>query len=83
MAYWIALPPNLAEVHNVFHVSMLRKYLYDEGHVVDYSELRVEPDLTYEEQPIQILDREIKRLRNKQVALVKVLWRSQRYEEAT
>ena len=52
MAYRIDLPLHLAEVHDVFHVSMLRKYLHNEGHVVDYSELRVEPNLTYEEQPI-------------------------------
>ena len=38
VAYQIVLPPHLAEVHDVFHVSMLRKYLHDEGHIVDYSE---------------------------------------------
>ena len=46
-------------------------------------ELNVELDLTYKEQPVQILGREIKRLQNKKVALVKVLWRTQSYDEAT
>ncbi len=52
VAYRLALPPHLSDVHDVFHVSMLRKYLHDEAHVVDYSELQVEPDWTYEEQLI-------------------------------
>ena len=83
VAYHVALPPQLVEVHNVFHVSMLRKYLHDESYVVDFQELQVEPNLSYGEQPVQILDREVCHLRSKSVALVKVLWRNQRFEEAT
>ena len=69
-------------VHDVFHISMLRKYLHDPNHVVDFDELQIEP-LSYVEQPVEILDREIRRLRNKEVALMKVLWRSYKFEEAT
>ena len=53
--YRLALPPSLSEVHDVFHVSQLRKYLRGEGHIVNFSQLRLEPDLTYEEIPIRIL----------------------------
>ena len=45
-AYQLALPPALSVVHNVFHVSMLRKYVPDESHVLDFTELGVAPDLT-------------------------------------
>ncbi|CAA0822962.1 Unknown protein, partial [Striga hermonthica] len=56
LAYRLALPPSLSGVHDVFHVSMLRRYVHDPGHVVDFGELQVERDLTYEEVPVAILD---------------------------
>jgi len=82
-AYRLVLPESLARIHNVFHVSMLRKCLVDPSQVANVETLPVKDDLSYEEQPIQILDRKTKVLRNKSIPLVKVLWRSQRYEEAT
>ena len=82
-AYRLALPPTLAGVHDVFHVSMLRKYVEDPNHILSHEPLELTTDLTYEEQPMQILDREVKQLRNKDIGLVKVLWRSQVVEEAT
>ncbi len=48
-AYRLALPPNLLGVHNVFHVSMLRKYVFDPSHVVDFAPLKLREDLTIEE----------------------------------
>jgi hypothetical protein len=57
VAYRLALPPMLAGVHNVFHVSMLRKYVPDRNHVVAYEPLQLREDLTYEEQPIRIVDK--------------------------
>jgi len=48
LAYRLALPPSLEGVHDVFHVSQLRRYVPDEKHVLDYSELTLKPDLTYE-----------------------------------
>ena len=81
MAYHVTLPPHLSGVHDVFHVSVLRKYLHDPSHVVDHHDLQIESNLTYEEQPIKILDHEVTKLRSKEVALVKFLWRSQRFEE--
>ena len=83
VAYRLALPPALSAVHNVFHVSALRRYVSDERHVLSYEDLELEPDLSFEEQPVQILDQKDKVLRNKTIPLVKVLWRNSKVEEAT
>ena len=73
----------MAGVHNVFHVSMLRKYILDESHILSYGDLALDSDLSYEERPVQVLDRKDKVLRNKMIPLVKVLWRNSKVEEAT
>ncbi|KAL4016714.1 hypothetical protein IC575_024371 [Cucumis melo] len=83
VAYRLALPPSLSIVHDVFHVSMLRKYVPDPSHVVDYEPLEIDENLSYTEQPVEVLAREVKTLRNKEIPLVKVLWRNHRVEEAT
>ena len=73
VAYRLALPPKLAKLHDVFHVSMLRRYRSDESHILPVQEIQVQEDLSYDEEPKTILAREVKQLRNKQVPLVKVL----------
>ena len=83
VAYRLALPPSLSGVHNVFHVSMLRKYVSDVTHVLRHEDLELQADLAYDERPVQILDQKDKVLRNKTIPLVKVLWRNSRVEEAT
>ena len=83
VAYRLALPPDLEKIHNVFHVSMLRRYQSDPSHVVSMETIELRPDLTYEEEPVEILAREVKELRNKKISLVKVLWRNHKTEEAT
>ncbi|KAL4023162.1 hypothetical protein IC575_016912 [Cucumis melo] len=83
VAYRLALSPSLSTVHDVFHVSMLRKYVPDPSHVVDYEPLEIDENLSYIEQPVEVLAREVKTLRNKEIPLVKVLWRNHRVEEAT
>ena len=83
VAYRLALPPSLSAVHNVFHVSMLRKYISDSSHVLNYEPLQLNQDLTYEEKPVRILDTKEKELRNKRIPLVKVLWKNHSTEEAT
>ena len=83
LAYRLALPPDLEKIHNVFHVSMLRRYRSDPTHVVTLETIELRPDLTYEEEPIEIMAREVKELRNKKILLVKVLWRNHKTEEAT
>ena len=70
-------------VHNVFHVSMLRHYVSDPSHVIPLQPLEISPDLTYEEEPVMILDWKDKVLRNKTIRMVKVLWRNHSVEEAT
>ena len=71
-AYQLALLPALSAVHNVFHVSMLRKYVPDESHVLDFTELGVALDLTIVEWPVAIVDREEQVLRNQTIPFVKV-----------
>ncbi|XP_073300556.1 uncharacterized protein [Primulina huaijiensis] len=77
------LPKTLSGIHNVFHVSQSRKCFTDSTPIEVPAQLILEGDLTYEEQPVRILDQRIKELRNRQVQLVKVLWRNQNIEEAT
>ncbi|TYK06676.1 pol protein [Cucumis melo var. makuwa] len=83
LAYRLAFPPSFSAVYDVFHVSMLRKYVTDPMHVVDYEPLQINENLSYEEQPIEVLAREVKVLRDRGIALVKVLWRNHGVEEAT
>ena len=83
VAYRLILPPELEKIHDVFHVSMLRRYRSDPSHVINPSEVEIQSDLSYEEEPIRILAREVKELRNKRVPLVKVLWLKHGIEEAT
>ncbi|KAL0543848.1 hypothetical protein IC582_018953 [Cucumis melo] len=83
IAYRLSLPPSLSAVHDVFHVSKLRKYVPDPSHVVDYEPLEIDENLSYTEQPVEVLAREVKMLRNREIPLVKVLWRNHRVEEAT
>ena len=83
MAYRLALPSDLEKIHNVFHVSMLRRYMSDPSHVVSSETIELRLDLTYEEEPVEILAREVKELQNKKIPLVKVLWRNHKTEEAT
>ena len=56
VVYEIALPPHLANLHNVFHVSQLRKYIANPSHVLEADDIQVWEDLTMEAGPVQILD---------------------------
>ncbi|XP_030509007.2 uncharacterized protein LOC115723664 [Cannabis sativa] len=83
VAYRLALPPVLAETHNVFYVSMLRKYMLDPSHVLNYERMELKQDLSYEVRPVRIIERETKELRSKSIPLVKVLWGNLSEREAT
>ncbi|KAI5356493.1 hypothetical protein L3X38_009389 [Prunus dulcis] len=83
VAYRLALPPDLSRLHDVFHVSMLRKYIPDPSHVLEEQPIELQEDLTYVEQPVQILDRKMQALRSREIPLVKVLWRSHTVEKVT
>ena len=73
VAYRLELPSKLSRIHNVFHVSMLRKYIADPSHILQEQPISLKKDLTYEEEPVQILDRKEQVLRNEAIPLVKVL----------
>ncbi|XP_049397331.1 uncharacterized protein LOC125861487 [Solanum stenotomum] len=79
----LELPQKLSAVHPVFHVLMLRKCIGDPSYITPIEDVQVTGDLTYEEVAIAILDRQVKKLRNKEMASVKVLWRNQQVEEVT
>ncbi|XP_060170852.1 uncharacterized protein LOC132601806 [Lycium barbarum] len=83
VAYELKLPSEMTMVHPVFHISMLRLYKPDPYHVLTHEEIEINKGLSYEEEPVQILDRQIRRLRTKDIASVKVLWRNHNTEEAT
>ena len=83
VAYRVALPPELSHVHDVFHVSMLRKYVHDPTHVISHYPLEISGDLSYVEGPIEIVDRRDQVLRNKVIPLVRVLWQNHTWEEST
>ena len=83
LAYRWAPPLELAKLHDVFHVSMLQRYHSNTSHILPVQDIQVQEDFTIDEEPKAILDREIRQLRNKQVPLVKVLWRHHGMEEAT
>ena len=83
VAYRLDLPPELSKVHNVFHVSMLRKYIPDPSHVLRDQLVELKDNLTYKEQPLQIVDRREQIWMNKVIPLVKVLWGNHGIKEAT
>ncbi|WVZ58111.1 hypothetical protein U9M48_008417 [Paspalum notatum var. saurae] len=83
VAYRPELPPHLAAVHDVFHVSQLKKCLRVPEEVIDTSQIRIQPDLTYEEKPIKILDQKQRSTRRRTINFYKVQWSNHSEEEAT
>ncbi|KAH0776371.1 hypothetical protein KY290_007782 [Solanum tuberosum] len=83
IAYELELPQELAAVNPVFHISMLKKCMGDPSLIIPTENIGIKDSLSYEEILIQILDRQVRKLRTKEVASVKVLWRNQFVEEAT
>ena len=82
MAYELELPAELAPLHPIFHISLLKKCVGDTASVLPLESVAVKDSLPYEDVLAEILERQVRRLRKK-VALVKVLWRSQFVEGAT
>ena len=74
MAYEIALPPHLTNLHNVFHVSQLKKYVHDPSHILVIDEVQVKEKLSFEAQLIRIVDQQTKQLRGKTISMVKIFW---------
>ena len=65
MAYRLALPSELAKLHNMFHVTMLRRYRSNGSHILLVQDIQVQIDFSYEKEPKAILAQEVKQLRNK------------------
>ncbi|XP_039688643.1 uncharacterized protein, partial [Medicago truncatula] len=74
VAYRVGLPPHLSNLHDVFHVSQLRKYVADPSHVIPRDDVQVRDNLTVETMPLRIDDRKVKSLRGKEIPLVRVVW---------
>jgi hypothetical protein len=84
LAYRLALPPHLSGVHNVFHVSTLRKYVADPSHVLEAETIPLRENLSYEEIPMKIIDKKENELRRRRISMVKVMWSNhQSPEEAS
>ncbi|XP_019150573.1 PREDICTED: uncharacterized protein LOC109147369 [Ipomoea nil] len=83
LAYRLALPMELERVHNIFHVSQLKKYVHDPTHVLPPEVIPLDDDMSYEERPLKILDFKTRDTRRKLVKMVKVWWSHHGVEEAT
>ncbi|WVZ87535.1 hypothetical protein U9M48_034158, partial [Paspalum notatum var. saurae] len=83
VAYRLELPPHLAAVHDIFHVSQLKKCLRVPEEEIDTSQVQIEPDLTYEARPVKVLDRKQRSTRRSTVTMYKVQWSEHTEEEAT
>ena len=77
------LPPGLSGVHPVFHVSMLKKYHGDGNYIIRWDSVLLDENLSYEEEPVAILDREVRKLRSKGIPSIKVQWKNRPVEEST
>jgi hypothetical protein len=73
VAYMTAFPASMS-IHNVFHVSLLKKYIPDANHVIDWNVIQVEQEGAFQVHLVRILDRKIKHLQNRAIGLVKVQW---------
>nr|GEZ02217.1 putative reverse transcriptase domain-containing protein [Tanacetum cinerariifolium] len=83
VAYKLELPKELSNVHSTFHVSNIKKCLSDESLVIPIKELQLNDKLNFVEEPVEIMDREIKQLRQSRILIVKVRWNSKRGLEFT
>ncbi|XP_070003471.1 uncharacterized protein [Nicotiana sylvestris] len=83
IAYELDLPSDLEAIHPVFHISMLHKCIGHTSRVFPVDDVQITEELSYEESPITILDRQVRRLRTNDMSSVKVLWRNNNREEVT
>jgi hypothetical protein len=83
VAYRILLPSQLATIHDVFHISQLKKCIKVPTEVIEQQAIKIEPDLSYVEQPLQILDTKERVTRRKKLKMYKILWDHHTIGEAT
>ncbi|KAD7117028.1 hypothetical protein E3N88_04296 [Mikania micrantha] len=83
VAYRLRLPEERSGVHDVFHVSNLKRCLADESLIIPLEKIQVDEQLHFIEEPVEIMDREVKRLKRSRIPFVKVCWNSKRGPEFT
>jgi hypothetical protein len=83
LAYRIALPSDLVGMHDIFHISMLRKYIANPDVVMEYEPLEIQEGLTYVEKPVKIVDKKEQVLCTKMIPIIKVLWCNHGVEEVS
>ncbi|XP_073219714.1 uncharacterized protein [Cicer arietinum] len=83
VAYQLALPPQLSNLHDVFHVSQLRTYVSDKSHVIAPESVQLKDNLIFKPRPTRIIDKSTKTLRNKVIPLVNVVWEELTSAEAS
>ncbi|GJU43414.1 putative reverse transcriptase domain-containing protein [Tanacetum coccineum] len=83
IAYKLELPQQLSRVHSTFHVSNLNKCLFDEPLAIPLDEIHIDDKLHFVEEPVEIMDREVKRLKKIRIPIIKVRWNSRRGPEFT
>ncbi|GJW82518.1 hypothetical protein Tco_0146493 [Tanacetum coccineum] len=83
VTYKLELPRELQGIHNTFHVSNLKKSLSDKDLIIPLNEVRIDEKLHFIEEPIEIMDKEVKQLKKSQIPIVKVRWNSSRGPEYT
>ena len=83
VAYKLRLPQELSNVHPVFHVSNLKKCLSDETLVIPLDEIKLDESLHFVEEPVEIMDREVKRTIQSRIPIVKVRWNAKQGPEFT
>ncbi|GKC88243.1 hypothetical protein Tco_1148892, partial [Tanacetum coccineum] len=83
LAYQLELPEQLSRVHSTFHVSNLKKCFVDEPLAIPLDEIQTDDKLNFIEEPVEIMDREFKRLKQSRIPIVKVRWNSRRGPEFT
>ncbi|XP_071719147.1 uncharacterized protein [Rutidosis leptorrhynchoides] len=83
VAYRLSLPQELSEIHDTFHVSNLKKCLADEDLIIPLDDIQVDPKLHFVEEPVKIMNREVKRLNQSNIPIMKVRWNARRRLEFT
>nr|GFB27621.1 putative reverse transcriptase domain-containing protein [Tanacetum cinerariifolium] len=83
VAYRLELPEQLSRVHSMFHVSKLKKCMADEPLAIPMNEIQIDDKLNFIKEPVEIMDRKVKRLKHSRIPIVKVRWNSKRGPEFT
>ncbi|GKF20919.1 hypothetical protein Tco_0069557, partial [Tanacetum coccineum] len=83
VAYRLELPQELSRVHTVFHVCNLKKCLYDDSLVIPLEEIQLDDKLNFVEEPVEIMDREVKQLKRSRIPIIKVRWNARKGPEYT